>query len=298
MCNIKFVTGSVLLTAMAFYWFRYQDHHHHLDSKSIANQRVLVTGASSGIGEQLAYEYSKLGARLVITARRELLLQDVAQKCRDFGAKQVEVFVVDMSKAEDRNRLIMFTQKTFGGGLDQLILNHAMVRYKLWAKNADQNLDILHHDMDVNFVSYVDLASKALPLLEEVKGRIGVVSSVVGKIGFLGFSHYSSTKFALQGFFTSFRQELLFQKSNVSVTVCILGLIDTDTSRKLLTEHYPTQAATTKATSVVDTAQAIIQGVNDRVYEVYYPRSYAWTVTFQHFFPVYHDRLYINRLVD
>ena len=68
-------------------------------SESIRGKRVLVTGASTGIGEQLAYHYARLGARLVITARREHVLKEVVKRCREVGSKDGDYHFIaaDMS---------------------------------------------------------------------------------------------------------------------------------------------------------------------------------------------------------
>lgn len=289
----KLVIGSVLLAILSYCWLRCD----HFDPKSIDNQRILVTGASSGIGEEMAYQYSKLGARLVITARRESLLKEVVNKCRELGAKQIEAFPADMAKPEDRDKLMAFTRKTLGG-LDQLILNHATANFKLWDGDIDENLNNLRWQMEVNFMSFVDLASKALPMLKEVKGRIGVVSSVAGKMGMTGSAPYATSKFALQGFFSSLRQELEFQQTGVSVTVCVLGFIGTEVAMEFLKANFKNTDSIPEAASVVDTASAIIKGVSNRVYEVYYPFSASFMVTFGFFFPGYLERHMASNLAE
>lgn len=72
----------------------------------MTNATVLVTGSSMGIGESVAYHFAKNGARIVITARSEEMMQKVAEKCRKLGASEVKYFVADMSNTADVSRLI------------------------------------------------------------------------------------------------------------------------------------------------------------------------------------------------
>ncbi|KAJ7412264.1 hydroxysteroid 11-beta-dehydrogenase 1-like protein [Willisornis vidua] len=111
------------------------------------------------------------------------------------------------------------------GGLDYLVLNHiGRTRFQMWTGDVEYTRWL----MQVNFFSYVELTTAALPTLEQSRGSLVVVSSVAGKIPTPFTTSYSATKFALDGFFSSLRHELTMQKSNVSITLCILGLIDTE----------------------------------------------------------------------
>ena len=76
--------------------------------ESIKGKRVLVTGASSGIGEQMAYHYARMGASIVLTARRETLLQKVVEKCKLIGAKTAtfDYITADMSKLEQTKGVV------------------------------------------------------------------------------------------------------------------------------------------------------------------------------------------------
>lgn len=118
----------------------------------------------------------------------------------------------------------------------------------------------------VNFFSYVALATAALPTLEKNHGSVVVVSSLTGKIPTPFTTSYSATKFALDGFFSSLRHELTMQKRNVSITLCILGLIDTDAALEK-TRGKVFIAASPAA----EAALAIIRGGAARLRELFYP---------------------------
>uniref|UniRef100_A0A8C3MZY4 11-beta-hydroxysteroid dehydrogenase 1 n=1 Tax=Geospiza parvula TaxID=87175 RepID=A0A8C3MZY4_GEOPR len=114
------------------------------------------------------------------------------------------------------------------GGLDMLILNHVGASYFGF---FDGDVEHVRKLLEINFLSYVAMATSALPMLKESEGSIVVVSSMAGKVGFPFTVPYSATKFALDGFFSSLRQEFTIQSINVSITLCILGFIDTGESR-------------------------------------------------------------------
>ncbi|KAM7080973.1 hydroxysteroid 11-beta-dehydrogenase 1-like protein isoform 5-T5 [Ciconia maguari] len=247
---------GIVAGLLAFFW------KDPFNPESLSGARVLLTGASAGIGEQMAYRYARFGAEIVLTARREAVLQKVVEKCLTLGAKKIFYIPADMSSPSEPEKVVQFAvqklasfQRTavkeeqlsfqfyprgagkavprwtyfmyLHGGLDYLVLNHiGMTRFQMWAGDVEYTRWL----MQVNFFSYVALATAALPTLEQNKGSLVVVSSLTGKIPTPFTTSYSATKFALDGFFSSLRHELNMQKRNVSVTLCILGLIDTDTA--------------------------------------------------------------------
>ncbi|KAF8390678.1 hypothetical protein HHK36_025205 [Tetracentron sinense] len=91
-------------------------------SENVAGKVVLITGASSGIGEHLAYEYARRGACLVLVARRETRLREVAERACGFGSPEVVVVRADVSKVDDCRRFVDETVNHFGR-LDHLLNN-------------------------------------------------------------------------------------------------------------------------------------------------------------------------------
>ncbi|XP_064590541.1 hydroxysteroid 11-beta-dehydrogenase 1-like protein isoform X2 [Zonotrichia leucophrys gambelii] len=215
LCATGVVAGLV-----AFFW------KDDFNPESLSGARVLVTGASAGIGEQIAYHYARFGAEIVLTARREAVLQKVMEKCLTLGAKKIFYIPADMSSPSEPERVVQFAVQKLGG-LDYLVLNHIGTnRFQEWAGDVEYTRWLLQ----VNFLSYVALATAALPSLEKNRGALVVVSSLTGKMPTPFTTSYSATKFALDGFFSSLRHELIMQSRDVSVTLCILGLIDTDSA--------------------------------------------------------------------
>ncbi|XP_029110865.1 hydroxysteroid 11-beta-dehydrogenase 1-like protein [Scleropages formosus] len=181
--------GAALAALAAFVTWR-----ENFESGSLKGARVLVTGASTGIGEQMAYRYARFGAQIVITARRE---------------------------------------------------------------------HILHR---VNFLSYLQMTSRALPSLEESRGSIVVVSSLLGKMSSPFVGPYAATKFALSGFFGSLRHEMTMRGSNVTITMCFLGLIDTQSAMEKVKGY-----TNTKAHPASEAALHIIKAGATRQWDTFYP---------------------------
>ncbi|XP_062975575.1 11-beta-hydroxysteroid dehydrogenase 1 isoform X3 [Elgaria multicarinata webbii] len=194
----------------------------------LKGKRVIVTGASMGIGEQMAYHLARMGSHILITARTEAKLQKVVTRCLELGAASASYMngsMEDMVFAE----LVVKKAEELWGNLDMLILNHVGQSYFNY---FDKNIGHVKKLLDINFLSYVTMTAAALPMLKNSGGSIVVVSSLAGKIGFPFVTAYSATKFALDGFFSSLRQEFAMQNTNISITLCILGLINTGIAHK------------------------------------------------------------------
>lgn len=241
------------------------------DAGSLKGARVLVTGASTGIGEQIAYHYARFGAQIVITARREKVLQQVADKCLSLGAQKALYVAADMASETDPDRVVSFALDQLGG-LDYLVLNHiGPSPFSMWAGDVDHTKWL----MKVNFFSYIQMAWKALLSLEQSKGSLVVVSSLLGKMPSPFVAPYTSTKFALNGFFGSLQHELAMKKSNVSISICTLGLIDTQSAMEKVRDvtDVPAYPATEAALNI------IIAGAT-RQQELFYPWfTYVASVT-------------------
>ncbi|XP_072019914.1 11-beta-hydroxysteroid dehydrogenase 1-like isoform X2 [Amphiura filiformis] len=249
----------VLILLAVYIAYQYYDS---FDPEEVRGKSVVITGASTGIGEQLAYHYSQLGAKVLITARREHVLQKVVAKCKELGAQDAHYIPLDMGKLEDTKRLID-AAKTKLGGIDHLILNHITNNYMaLWKGDMEK----LQRVMDINFRAYVSLATYATPMLNESNGRIAVVSSFAGKVATPFAALYSASKFALDGFFSALRQEFVMQNMDISVTLCIIGSVDTPNANKGDFTFQRGHEATPQ-----DTALAIIKGVSCHQREIYYP---------------------------
>ncbi|XP_026545146.1 hydroxysteroid 11-beta-dehydrogenase 1-like protein B [Notechis scutatus] len=163
-----------LLIGLGAYYYYPQET---FSAEMVRGMRVLVTGSSSGIGEQMAYEFARMGAHLVLTARKEEQLQKVVKKCQDLGASSAHYVVADMGNLTDAQKVVEETKAKLGG-LDQLVLNHAGGTSFGPFKGT---IEPVIKSMTVNFFSYVQLTICAMDLLLESKGNIVVVSSMSGR---------------------------------------------------------------------------------------------------------------------
>jgi short-subunit dehydrogenase len=192
------------------------------------NKTVLITGASSGIGEELAYRYVKGGAKVVICARRELELKRVQQKCKqEYNNDHVYTLVVDVSTESGCEHMINEGVKLLGGRLDILILNAGMTSLQRFRDAKD--LKDHKRLMDLNYWGCVHSTFYALPIMKKQNsGIIFVVSSIAGKTGTLFRTSYAASKHALHGFFGSLRLELISEKIPIQITVACPGFVKTN----------------------------------------------------------------------
>ncbi|OLY85533.1 Hydroxysteroid 11-beta-dehydrogenase 1-like protein A [Smittium mucronatum] len=211
-------------------------------SRGFRFKNVVITGASSGIGKETAYEFARLGSNLVLTARRGELLEQVANDCRAIN-KSIKVITVAGDITEDSvQRKILADSLSAFNTIDFLVLNAGTIS----VTNIETLLGIkklnppafllplpdvpalnkaLDKIMALNFHAPVSLSSYFLPSLISSQGSIIVVSSMAGFIGAPTRSLYSASKFALNGYFHSLRMEM--SRRNVNVSIVCPGTVDT-----------------------------------------------------------------------
>ncbi|WCJ36297.1 11-beta-hydroxysteroid dehydrogenase [Euphorbia peplus] len=230
---LPFATLALLPLILPFYFgFKLLRHiRSTLYAESLAGKVVLITGASSGIGEHIAYEYGKRGARLAISARREDRLQEVAKKAKKLGAPDVLVIRADVSKPEDCKRLVDQTVVHFGQ-LDHLVNNAGILRTTLFQGCEDVSKFV--PIMDINFWGSVNCTHSALPYLRKSKGKIVVISSIACWLPTPKLSLYNASKAALTTFYETLRIEI---GSQIGITIVTPGAIQSEiTSNEFLSE--------------------------------------------------------------
>ena len=166
--------------------------------------RVILTGASMGIGEAAARAFGREGARLALVARKRDRLERVAEEVRALGGEAV-VLPADLSRPEEAARVVPEAVAALGG-VDVLVNNAGL---GMAATFDRMRIEDLRYLMEVNFFSPVALTQAVLPHFRAQGGGVIVnVSSVVGKIAIPTASGYSATKFALNGISDASRVEL------------------------------------------------------------------------------------------
>lgn len=175
---------------------------------------VIVTGASSGIGADIAFQLAQKGAVVVLAARNEKHLAVVLDKCRKHSPGSV-YFKTDVCVEADCKALIDHTVDTFGR-LDILISN-AGVSMRALVDECDT--EVLKKVMDTNFWGAVYLTKNALPHLLKTKGMIVAISSISGIKALPARSAYNASKFALNGFMETLKIENLYTGLHVMVVL-------------------------------------------------------------------------------
>lgn len=191
---------------------------------NLTNQIVWITGASSGIGEALAAEFAKEGAKLVLSARRRDELERV-KNALPLPKNDVLVLPMDMLRPETFAGLTQEVIAHFGR-IDVLVANAGISQREKVLETAPQDFKRV---MDTNFTNLVLLTREVLPLfVKQQSGAFLVTSSVSGKLGTPYRAFYCASKHALQGFFDSLRAEVW--RDGIQVTVACPGYIKTNIS--------------------------------------------------------------------
>ncbi|KAK8967297.1 11-beta-hydroxysteroid dehydrogenase-like 5 [Platanthera guangdongensis] len=190
-----------------------------LTSEDVENKVVIITGASSAIGEKIAYEYAQRKAILVLVAKRDQRLWGIRENARLLGAKHVIVVAADVVKDEDCRRFITDTVNYFGR-LDHLVNTTNMGHNFFFEEVLDSS--VLPHLMDINFWGSVYPTFVALPYLKESRGRIIVNASVESWVPMPRMSLYAAAKAAVINFYETLRFEL---KDSVGITIATHGWI-------------------------------------------------------------------------
>ncbi len=196
----------------------------------IANKVVWLTGASSGIGEALAYTLAAKGARLILSARRKDELDRVKGNCPAATQANVRILPLDLSEPETLKLSAEAAIQIFGH-IDVLINNGGISQRSL-AK--DTTLAVDRRIMEVNFFGAAALTKYVLPhFITRQQGHFVNVSSITGKFGTPYRSGYAASKHALHGFFDAIRAE--HHKDNIYVTMICPGFIHTPITYAALT---------------------------------------------------------------
>lgn len=250
---------------------------------------VVITGASSGIGEAMAREYSKMGAKVVLGARREEELRRVAEDIKAAGG-EVAYAACDVVSEEECKRLIDTAIDNFGG-IDVLICNAGLSMRALF---DECDLKVLHRLMDVNFWGTVNCTKYALPWLQKSKGSLVGISSVAGIHGLPGRTGYSASKYAMTGFLDTIRVENL--KKGLHVMTACPGFTASNVRFSALTADGTQQGETPRNEAKMMTpeqvAHIVARGIHRRKRLCLMEWEGRGTHLLKKFFPALVDRLF------
>jgi short-subunit dehydrogenase len=203
--------------------------------RALAGLRILVTGASQGIGRAIAVEAARRGGRVVASARSADLLQELRKEVQSTGG-EIEVVAGDICKPEDRAALVAAAQQYYGG-LDILINNAGI---GATGHFVDSDPAALRSIFETNFFALCEVTRVFLPLLKAGRTPMLInISSVLGRRAIPGRPLYSASKFAVAGFSESLRAELW--KDGIDVLVVNPGLTQTNFSKNMLEQKAKVQ---------------------------------------------------------
>jgi short-subunit dehydrogenase len=189
---------------------------------------VIITGASSGIGEAIAREFAYKGSKVVLAARSEDRLNKIVNELIALNLEVCYV-VTDVSLEEDCKMLVEKSVERYG--TIDILVNNAGISMR--ASFPEVDMKVLHRLMDVNFWGTVYCTKYALPYLIKQRGCLIGVSSIAGFHGLPGRTGYSASKFAIHGFLETIRIENL--KKGLHVMIIAPGFTSTDIRRRALT---------------------------------------------------------------
>lgn len=237
----------------------------------INNKVIWITGASSGIGEALTYEFAKRkGVRLIISSRRKEELERVKGNCPPLVQANIRVLPLDLAQ-EETLKLSTDAAVQLFGQVDILINNGGIAQRSL-AKDTLVAVD--RHIMEVDYFGTVALTKYLLPyFLKRKTGHFVTVSSVMGKMGTPYRSGYAAAKHALHGFFDSLRAELWKESKNIYVTLVCPGWVKTEITMNALTGDGSKLNKMDRATSVglpaAKFATLMLEAIEAKKEEVY-----------------------------
>ena len=207
--------------------------------------KVLLTGATGGIGAQTASLLATRGAKLLLVARDESRLNALRERLLQFG-NRVRVVAADLA-TEDGRRRVSAAAHEFPGGINVLVNNAGVNRFDLFARQTGRDLEAV---VTTNLLAPMLLTHRLLPLLQRQQQAVVLnVGSIVGSIGLPGQVAYCSSKFGMHGFSEALRRELA--GSSIRVVYVAPRSTDTGMNEPLLRQINELTGVRTDDTSIV-----------------------------------------------
>ncbi|QQE80071.1 SDR family oxidoreductase [Alicyclobacillus sp. SO9] len=226
----------------------------------IENKVIVITGASSGIGQAAAVRLAKAGAKVVLSARRVDRLEETVRKIVNEGGHATQ-FAVDVTAKDDVQSLADFAVKTYGT-VDVWINNAGLMPLSFLNKRKLSEWDQM---IDVNIKGVLYGIAAALPIMEQQNsGHIINVSSVAGHRVGMGGAVYSGTKFAVRAITEGLRMELS-SSSNIRATIISPGMVETELLSTITDEDALSalkSRAASEALQSADIAEAILYAID------------------------------------
>lgn len=243
---------------------------------------IWLTGASSGIGEALAYGLASRDAVLALSARRKEVLEKVRSKCAN--SDRHFVLPLDMLQPDSFNEAVESVHRRFGR-IDVLI-HCAGISQRGTAAGTELKVD--RHLMELNYFGPIALTKQVLTsMITRGDGQIVVISSLLGKFAMPKRAAYSASKHALHGFFNALRAEV--ETQGIAITMICPGFVRTNASLNALegdgTPHNKMDAQIAHGLSPDECARRIVRAIERRRREVYICRKEIFGLYLSRFAP-------------
>jgi short-subunit dehydrogenase len=252
-----------------------------MSEKRFSNQIVLVTGASMGIGREIALAFARDGARLVLAARSREKLQSVEEEIKGLGSEALCVST-DLTSVEQTEALVRILAEKFGR-LDVLVNNAGK---GLYSRIESMALEDFREIFELNFFSIIRLTQKCLPWLRKSDRRSVVnIDSIAGQVTVPKMVAYCASKFALCSFSEGLRVE--WAPEGVHVLTVYPGVTDTEfSSNARAVDGRPSTFMTPgRGISARKVADKIVSAVARQKAELYITLSDRLAVWAHFFFP-------------
>lgn len=228
----------------------------------LAGARILLTGASAGIGHALALRLAERRARLVVASRNQQRLDALAAEVRGRGG-EAHAVPADVADAAQRRRLLDATLSALGG-LD-ILINNAGIGAMGWF--GDSSEELLRRVFEVNFFGTTELTRLALPHLRKGHNPMLVnVSSAIGRRALPGCAEYCASKFAMSGWTESLRPELA--RHGIHVLLVSPGAVVTEFRANLVEDRLRFPWQTGKGMTADQCARRIVEAMRKKKREV------------------------------
>jgi short-subunit dehydrogenase len=258
--------------------------------RNLRGLRILITGASSGIGRCLAEQSAARGAQVALAARSADKLHGLADELAGRGARAIAV-PADITSEADRSRLLETVVERFGG-LDVLVNNAGVAS---WGHFATASEDILRQTMEVNFFAPAELMRLAVPLLiRGNKPAIVNIASKCGRCGLPSWTEYSASKFALCGLTEALRAE--FARFDIDVLLVLPGFTNSGMFGRLLRSEGRMPIDSRKGMAPEAVAAGILVALEGNRSETVLGREARWLLRVQRFFPRLVDRFMARKV--
>ncbi len=246
------------------------------------NKIIWITGASSGIGEALTLQLAKQNCKLIISSRRETVLNEVKNKCQQ--PENIKVLPLDLADYKYMPTIVEKAIKLFGN-VDILINNGGISQRSLI---IDTVIEMDKKLMDIDYLGTVALSKALLQhFIAQKSGHFVTVTSLMGKFSSPYRSAYCGAKHALHGFFDALRLE--HDKDNIKVTMICPGFVNTNVARNALTGNGSTQneqdSATENGLDVDVFAKRMLKAIKKEKFEAYIGKGETKGVFLKRFFP-------------